>query len=52
MPDNGMTLYEAWSELCAATRTLLWNYSPEAIFLAGLLIGIVAGLLLAVVTFE
>ena len=50
MPDNGMTLYEAWSELCAATRTLLWNYSPEAIFLAGLLIGGIMGLLIAVVT--
>lgn len=52
MPDNGMTLYEAWSELCAAARMLLWNYSPETIFLAGLMIGAVAGLLLAVVTFE
>ena len=47
-----MTLYEAWGELCAATRAILWNYSPETIFLAGLMIGTVAGLLLAVVTFE
>ena len=47
-----MTLYEAWGELCAATRALLWNYSPDTIFLAGLLIGAVAGLLLAVATFE
>lgn len=45
-----MTLYEAWSELCAATRALLWNYSPETIFLAGLLIGGLIGLLLAAVT--
>ena len=52
MSDNGITLYEAWSALCAATRALLWNYSPETIFLAGLMIGTVAGLLLAVVTFE
>ena len=48
MQDNGMTLYEAWSELCAATRALLWNYSPETIFLVGLLIGGIMGLLIAV----
>ena len=40
-----MTLYQAWSEFCYAARNALWAYSPETIFFAGILIGIICSLL-------
>jgi hypothetical protein len=46
-----MTLYQAWSEFCQSARELLWAYSPETIFFAGLLIGLICGLLLALATY-
>jgi len=46
-----MTLYQAWSDFCHASRTALWAYSPETIFFAGLLIGLICGMLLALATY-
>jgi hypothetical protein len=46
-----MTLYQAWPELCQAVRIVLWHYRPETIFFASLLIGLIGGMLLALVTY-
>lgn len=46
-----MTLYQAWSDFCQSARDLLWTYSPETIFFAGILIGMMCGLMLAALTY-
>jgi hypothetical protein len=46
-----MTLYQTWSDFCQASRAALWNYSPEAVFVIGVMIGVICGLLVALVTY-
>jgi hypothetical protein len=46
-----MTLYQACSDFCQAASAALWNYSPEAVFTIGVMIGMIGGLLIALVTY-
>jgi hypothetical protein len=44
-----MTLYEACNDLVDATIELIWNYGPEFIFAAGILVGMLICLVLVLV---